>query len=233
MLTFLWLACAPRSPILEAPMSPSSPLKTTIAKWASEGRPETLTEDRERSIADLADWILENESAPMIFVCTHNSRRSHMSQLWAKAAAVHFGLSQVETYSGGTEATAFNPRAVTALRTHGFRIDETGEVLGEKNVVYTTDVGEEQPIRSFSKTYGDDFNPQEGFAAIMTCSAADAACPYVPGADIRISLPFIDPKLSDGTAEETATYLAKSEEIGREMVWLMQSAANKALTAVE
>ncbi|MFK7930683.1 MAG: protein-tyrosine-phosphatase [Myxococcota bacterium] len=200
-----------------------------VGEWLAAGKPATVNAEREASLRLTANWIREQrgKSAPanLTFVCTHNSRRSHIAQLWALAAARHLGLDHVQTYSGGTEATAFNPRAVAALRTHGFEITEAGEVLGERNVVYTTQLGPDASLRSFSKTYGDASNPSQGFAAVMVCSEADAACPIVEGADLRVGLPFIDPKLSDGTPEEAATYLAKSEEIGREIVWMMSMAA--------
>ncbi|MEL6343220.1 MAG: protein-tyrosine-phosphatase [Myxococcota bacterium] len=230
MLTFLWLACA-RPQVPENAMS-SDPLHEHLAEWAADGRPETIDDLRADAFQSLADWIVEQADAPMIFVCTHNSRRSHMSQLWAQAAADHFRLEHVRTFSGGTEATAFNPRAVNALTAHGFQIAPSGDVIGDANVVYDVTIGDRaEPVRAFSKTFGDDFNPQDGFAAVMTCSAADAACPFVPGADIRAAIPYLDPKTSDGTPEEASTYLAKSEEIGREMVYLMKLAAEQKATA--
>ena len=61
----------------------------------------------------------------------------------------------------------------------------------------------------------------------MVCSSADASCPFVEGAAVRVSLPYLDPKVSDGTPEEAATYRAKSEEIGRELVWLMRTVAER------
>ena len=95
-------------------------------------------------------------------------------------------------------------------------------VLDGGNIVYDVDFGEGHPtLKNFSKKISDPSNPTVDFGAVMVCSSADKSCPFVPGADLRVAIPYIDPKLSDGTEQETATYLAKSEEIGREMVWLM------------
>lgn len=225
------MACAPKtsSEAATTPPALSAPLAAQLATWDAAGAPE-LSPDRQAALGDLAAWIQEKqaagEPAHLTFVCTHNSRRSHIAQLWAQAAAHHQGLNQVQTWSGGTEATAFNPRAVTALKGHGMDITPTGETLGEKNTVYQTRLGEGFPaVRSFSKTFADPFNPQQGFAAVMVCSSADAACPYVEGAETRVSVPYLDPKVSDGTPEEAATYAAKSLEIGAEMAWLMAQAA--------
>ncbi len=225
------LACAPKTSVDAAQVPPSlnPTLVAQLEVWEG-GAPETLSPERQAALGDLAAWIHDKqaagEPAHLTFVCTHNSRRSHMAQLWAQAAAHHHGLDQVQAWSGGTEATAFNPRAVTALTGHGMDIAPTGEVLGEENTVYQTRLGEGLPaLRSFSKTFADPFNPQQGFAAVMVCSSADAACPYVEGAETRISVPYLDPKTSDGTPEEAATYAAKSLEIGVEMAWLMAQAS--------
>ena len=206
-------------------------LSGAVRAWVDEGQPATLDEERLASVGLLIDWLAaqqaKGEPAPLLFVCTHNSRRSQMGQAWARAAAMELGLDQVSTWSGGTEATAFNPRAVTALRSHGFVIDATGRVVAEDNVVYTLGYGPETHDEAFSKVYGDAFNPSTGFAAVMVCSSADSSCPMVQGADLRVALPYLDPKQSDGTPEEAATYRAKSEEIGREMAWLMQAVARR------
>ena len=188
-------------------------------------KPATLTNERMESMTQLADWIAEkrnnHQPAKIIFVCTHNSRRSHMSQLWAQAAAFYLGLFHVETHSGGTESTAFNPRAVRALQRDGFSIESPIET--SENPLYQTKLGERIPVYdSFSKRYDHESNPQSAFAAVMVCTSADTECPYVPGAEIRIAIPYIDPKLADDSTQESAVYQAKSEEIGREMLWMME-----------
>lgn len=199
-------------------------LQAQLDEWSAQGKPDTITPAREQVMNDLASWIREkqqkNETSALIFVCTHNSRRSHMSQLWAQAAAEYLNITHVRTYSGGTEATAFNPRSVHALSTHGFVITDTQERT--ENPMYETKLGEGlTTIRSFSKKFGHESNPKENFAAVMVCSDADTKCPFVPGAQTRVALPYIDPKKSDNTPQESETYLAKSEEIGREMLWMM------------
>lgn len=206
-----------------------APLSKAVRDWAATGTPSTIDDERATGFAPLAAWIAEQrdkgEPAHLVFVCTHNSRRSQMGQAWARAAALELGLDHVTTWSGGTEATAFNPRAVAALRTHGFELTDTGERKGDHNVVYRLGYGPGVADTAFSKVYSSAFNPTDGFAAVMVCSAADASCPYVEGAEVRVSVPYLDPKVSDGTPEEAATYLAKSAEIGHEMTWLMQAAA--------
>lgn len=205
------------------------PLESRIVTWRATVPPLDVPEFRRAAWAELAGWIASRrdrgQPAHLVFVCTHNSRRSHMAQLWAHAAAQQAGLSHVVCHSGGTEATAFFPSAVAALRDHGFQIEATGEERGPGNPVYHSRIGPDAaPIVSFSKVFTDPPNPPRDFAAVMVCSAADEACPFVPGAAIRISLPFEDPKRFDGTDQAQAGYLQASREIGSELTWVMGAA---------
>ncbi len=163
--------------------------------------------------------------APLVFICTHNSRRSQMAQLWALVAASHFAVPGVEAFSGGTEATAFNPRAVAALRRAGFAIEFFSD---GKNPVYEVWYEPEmEPIQAFSKIYDESPNPRAGFAAVMTCAAADAACPVVSGADERIAIPYDDPKAADGTELEAEIYDERCRQIAREMLYVFSEIAGK------
>jgi arsenate reductase len=151
------------------------------------------------------------------FICTHNSRRSHLSQIWAQTAAYYFGIPDVFCFSGGTEATAFNPRAVKAMREAGFDIAQSTE--GD-NPVYEVKYSPAIPgIKAFSKKYDDPFNHNKDFAAVMTCSHADENCPIVHGAVKRIPLRYDDPKNFDDTPLEAAKYTERVHQIGREILF--------------
>lgn len=176
---------------------------------------------RKPVLAALTQFIQERVSTHtpvyLNFICTHNSRRSHLSQLWAQTAAYYYGVSNVRCYSGGTEATAFNPRAVKAMQDAGFKIvmQKDGE-----NPIYEVKFADDAPaIVSFSKTYDDPFNHNQDFAAVMTCSHADENCPVVLGSSARIALRYDDPKAFDGTALEAAKYAERVQEIGREILF--------------
>lgn len=191
--------------------------------------PQIADPERLAELNALADWIAEQPAdtpTELIFICTHNSRRSHMGQIWAQAAAYHHGLLHIRTYSGGTEATAFNPRAVKALRDLGVGIHTPDP--SATNPTYEVHLQPDKPTTSaWSKVYSDAANPQHGFAAVMTCSSADEACPVVFGADSRFAIPYVDPKAADGTSAEAATYLERAEQIGTEMFYLMAQAAER------
>lgn len=181
----------------------------------------TISEERRQVLDQLAEKItagLSNGPVRLVFICTHNSRRSHFAQIWVSVLAVRFGLDFIESWSGGTEATAFHPNAIAALQRAGFVVDsEPGA-----NPVHRLSYGEAQPpLLCFSKVYDHPDNPTTGFAAIMTCSDAEENCPFIPGADWRFSLTYSDPKIADGTPEEAATYDARLREIGGELWYVI------------
>ena len=186
-----------------------------------------ISEPRKNALLRLSGYIIkkyQHQKTPKITViCTHNSRRSHLGQIWLAVAAQYFELPKIETYSGGTEATAFNPRAVSALQLLGFKIVRKKGVTTQNPLYEVRWSGEGLPYPAFSKRYNTAPNPTDNFAAIMVCNEADRGCPLVAGADFRIALPFEDPKLFDGTALEKEKYVERARQIGREMLYVMQA----------
>ena len=181
---------------------------------------DQIPPERKSRLRKLADYVHERADAvaALNFICTHNSRRSQLAQVWAAVAAHYLGMDHVRTYSGGTEVTAFNPYAVAALERAGFRI----EVSDGENPHYRIDFSPAAPpLECWSKTYDDPANPERDFAAVMTCSQADAGCPFIPGASTRISLPYDDPKEADGTPQEAERYDERLRQIGRELFFVM------------
>ena len=176
-------------------------------------------------LSPLIDYIVLELSSGRIpalnFICTHNSRRSQLAQAWATAAGYYYKV-RVNCFSGGTEVTEFNIRAVQTLRDQGFGIRSRGE----QNPFYTIACGPGlNPLKAFSKLYDDPENPKEGFAAVMTCSDAEVNCPFVPGASARISLHYEDPKAFDGTPLEKQKYAERSIQIGTEMNYVFREVA--------
>ena len=152
---------------------------------------------------------------PLMFVCTHNSRRSHLSQVWAQLAAHYFQFNHIKTFSGGTEATAFYPSALHAIELAGFQIEQK---TNTQNPVYHIAFSEDEPpLKVYSKRYDDVINPKSDFVAVVNCSQADESCPIIAGTKVRVKLLFKDPKYSDGHKDEQKVYQAKSDEIGLEI----------------
>jgi hypothetical protein len=164
--------------------------------------------------------LQSKQKVKLVFICTHNSRRSHLSQIWASIAASEYHVDDIQTYSGGTEATAFNPRAIAALQRAGVEIQKT---TNDDNPVYDVHVvpgNDQSKLQCFSKRYDESPNPTSDFMAVMTCTQADKGCPLVRGADFRIAIPYEDPKASDGTPNEAKRYDECCELIAREMLYL-------------
>ena len=186
-----------------------------------------ISQERKVVLAKLATFIEDHirlrQTVHLNFICTHNSRRSHIAQLWAQAAAYHYQVPNVQCYSGGTEATAFNPRAVNAMQGAGFSIMSIK--VGTNPVYEATFAKEINPITVFSKTFDDLFNHNKDFAAVMTCSHADENCPLIPGATTRIPLTYDDPKEFDGTPLESSKYTERVEEIGTEILYAFSQLA--------
>lgn len=182
---------------------------------------DTITAGRKEELRRFSQYIKHKsgnlQPVLLTFICTHNSRRSHFTQIWAQAAAAYYHVQGVACYSGGTEITAFNPNAVKALQAAGFRI--TGNV-NESNPHYLVRFSDQlPPIEAFSKKYADAPNPAADYGAVLTCDHADESCPVVFGAEERFKIAYSDPKLSDGTPQQEAVYKERSGQIATEMLY--------------
>ncbi|WP_297794450.1 protein-tyrosine-phosphatase [uncultured Eudoraea sp.] len=183
---------------------------------------QTISNERKEVLQQLTDFIQskvsENQEIRINFICTHNSRRSHLSQVWAQTMANYFNIKNVFCYSGGTEATALFPLVAVTLQNSGFQINTISK---NDNPVYSIKYADnEHPIIGFSKKLDDDFNPKSEFAAIMTCDSANEACPFVPGAEKRIPITFEDPKAFDNTPQQAEKYKERSLQIATEMFYV-------------
>ena len=181
----------------------------------------SISEERKALLQVLIDYIQEgimnNETIKLNFICTHNSRRSHLCQVWAETMAAYFKIDNIKCYSGGTEKTAVYPMIPKTLSNQGFIVQK---LENGTNPTYQLRYDPETcPLALFSKRYDNSYNPEEGFAAIMTCDDADQNCPIIKGAT-RISLPFSDPKNSDGTAFQAEVYAARSIQIASELKYV-------------
>lgn len=185
-----------------------------------------IPDNRKLILDKFKDYIqnkLEIGETPRLnFICTHNSRRSQFSQIWAQTAAAFFAID-VECFSGGVELTAFNERAVASILRCGFKVEKEGEINPKYSVYYET---KSKPIVAFSKLFDDTPSP---FAAVMTCAHADENCPFIPAAECRIPMRYDDPKAFDDTALEAEKYDERSIQIASEMFYVFRNLANKKL----
>ena len=182
--------------------------------------------ERREQLHSLAAYIQaqQSKSVPvqLQFICTHNSRRSHLAQVWAAVAAAWYQVQDVHTFSGGTEVTAFHPHAIKALQAAGFAVEAT---TAAPNPVYQVYFGAIQSVTCFSKMYNHPSNSTAGFAAVMTCSEAEQNCPLIPGAELRLALPYHDPKAWDGTVLQDEKYTERSNQVAMECLYLFSVVA--------
>jgi arsenate reductase len=177
-------------------------------------RKETL----EKITAYIANKRMAQKPVQLVYICTHNSRRSHFGQIWAMVAASYYHIKELYAFSGGTEATAFHGNAIDALKRIGFDVSVKQE---DKNPVYEIKFGtDEKSIDCFSKIYDHETNPSSAFAAIMTCGEAEENCPFIPGVEFRIATTYNDPKIADNTALQEATYDKRCRQIAREVLYI-------------
>jgi protein-tyrosine phosphatase/arsenate reductase len=183
---------------------------------------QLIPQERKEILNKISQYIIlkqkENKPINLVYICTHNSRRSHFGQIWGHVAANYYGIKNVYTFSGGTEVTAFNINAINSLKRVGFNIKP---IKIEKNSTYHVchdDI--EAPSVCFSKTYDDAKNPQKEFAAIMTCSDAEENCPFIPGVELRIGTTYDDPKAFDNTPEQDTKYDERCKQIALETLYV-------------
>lgn len=183
---------------------------------------DTISDSRKETLLPLIDYIQskvnDEKEIRINFICTHNSRRSHLSQIWAQTIAYHFNLKNVTCYSGGTEATALFPVVSETLQNTGFKINTISE---GNNPIYSIRYADNHhPIIGFSKKLDSEFNPSSEFAAVMTCSSADNGCPFITGAEKRIPITFEDPKAFDNTSLQAEKYNERSLQIATELFYV-------------
>lgn len=202
--------------------TPQSVLFPEIESTIKELTLQSISVERKVVLQLLIDFIQvkvsKGKEIRINFICTHNSRRSHLSQVWAQTMASYFDVKNVFCYSGGTESTALFPMVAETLQNSGFQVRRISE---GSNPIYSIKYADNAlPIIGFSKKLDDDFNPKSEFAAIMTCSQADGGCPFVVGSEIRIPITYEDPKVFDSTPQQAEKYKERSLQIATELFYV-------------
>lgn len=182
---------------------------------------DLISSERKQILQKIASIIQEKvakgEEIKLMYVCTHNARRSHFGQIWSAVAAAYYEVPNVTTFSGGMEVTAFHPSAISALESIGFEINKISDGENPRCEVYFNNSA---PILCFSKEVSHELNPQDEFIAVMVCGEAEQNCPFIPSASLRISTTYEDPKRYDDTPEELSEYVKTSLLICQECLYL-------------
>ncbi|CAM1372548.1 arsenate-mycothiol transferase ArsC [Tenacibaculum xiamenense] len=184
---------------------------------------DSISNDRKELLLSFSKLLQnkrdEDKTINLNFICTHNSRRSHLSQIWMQTLSSFFNLREIFCYSGGTESTAVASPIIETLEKQGFDVQT---ISNGNNPIHAIKFDSNSaPVIGFSKEYFSDFNPKSNFIAVMTCSQADEGCPLVLGADARIPLTFEDPKAFDNTPIQNQKYLERSTQIAAELYYVL------------
>ena len=185
---------------------------------------DSIPEKRKEILEKITAYIQQrkdsNKPISLVYICTHNARRSFFGQIWAQTAASFYGIDNCTTYSGGMEVTRCHPNAINALQNQGF---ETHSNSDSTNPLYEINYGGNENLLCFSKLFNDSTNPAQDFAAIMVCSDAETNCPFIPEAALRISTTYYDPKEFDGTPLEEEKYLERANQIALECLYVFSN----------
>jgi arsenate reductase len=126
---------------------------------------------------------MSDQPISVLFVCTHNSARSQI----AEALLGHYGGSDFEAHSAGTEVTRVNPYAVRVLAEAG--IDWSG--------------GRSKSITEFLDRQFD--------YVITVCDRARATCPVFPGSSNTLHWGLDDPSETDGSDDDKLAAFRRTE----------------------
>jgi len=115
-----------------------------------------------------------HEKKKVLFICTHNSARSHMAEGLMNAL---YG-DRYEAFSAGIEPSGVNPFAIEAMADLGIDI-------------------------SHHRSKGLEPFINQAFDYVVTvCDHANEVCPFFPGGKERLHKSFRDPASFPGTDEE-------------------------------
>lgn len=172
----------------------------------------------------IASELEDRDKVNINFICTHNSRRSQMGQVWAFYASEYFNIKNTFTFSGGIETTAFHRNTVKTLQKVGFEFNIMD--FSHQNPKYLISFkNTKKNILGFSKKYDCEENNYP-YIAITTCDDADENCPFIPDALTRFHLPYTDPKSADKTDFQDKKYLETNAQIAAEMFIIFEIISN-------
>ena len=127
----------------------------------------------------------------IVFICTHNSRRSIFCEVWANILANKY-LKNINFYSAGTERTSIHNEVIKSFSRLGIKTKENTIQIGETSIILKSKILKELKLDSF--------------ISIFTCGEAEESCPIDRRSQINIPLLFDDPKRYDGLKNERIEY---------------------------
>ena len=182
--------------------------------------PDSTQEQLKVAGTYIINRLNNGQIASISFVCEHNSRKSHLGQIWTTLATQYYQLDHVKCYSGGTTPTYVNQRIINALGNTGIQISEKG--IAGHGPKYLLDYGKSsRGFEIFSKRFDHPMNPDTNYLAISLCLNPDECCPISYGADKQLSIPYEDLQPFGNTPLESAKYDEQCRMVARDMFYMM------------
>ena len=170
-------------------------------------KPSNKQKERLEKVINQINKLL-GSSRSIVFICTHNSRRSQFCEFWAKYFSNHYDKN-LNIYSAGVEKTEVYNGVFKALLRCGVK------KLNNKLVI------DKQSIRLESKTLEEIH--LKSFISIINCSDAEKNCPIDFRSIANINLKYEDPKSFDGSSSEEDEYFNTSYLIARELNYIIRN----------
>ena len=184
---------------------------------------DMIDEPHREAGEELAHWLAANyqpgKPLHVTVVCTGNSRRSFLGATTATSPRPTTGCPR-----SGSTAAGRPPRRSTADvaapegdrrrgRAHG-----QGGPAGraeDRKPVYRSPGARRFETPNSRSTTGHEPTPRRASRPCMVCSEADEGARSSRGRRSRVSMPYLDPKIYDGGAYESAKYAERRDDIGR------------------
>jgi len=183
--------------------------------------------DRKSNLDKIANYVADNleknNEINLNFICNYNSRRSQITQIWAKTVAEYFGIP-IHTYSAGLKEARIPDIVIETLSNQGFKIVSKESTPPIYFLFYSKNC---DPLILYSKHFNDPINKQSNITAIMTCKQADENCPIIPNAKIRFKLYYDDPIIYEKDENIQQHYWEASNKIASEMYYIFSSVNEK------
>tara|TARA_Y100001949_G_C15986510_1_gene330879 strand:+ start:2001 stop:2567 length:567 start_codon:yes stop_codon:yes gene_type:complete len=166
---------------------------------------------RKKRLDNIASVINENlnKTRSIVFLCTHNSRRSQICEVWGKVFAEIY-RKKININSAGAFKTVVHSQVYESIVKCGLVVDNKKEIFFDK-----------KKFKLNSKTI--DSLTMKNFIAVMTCSNAEKSCPNDPRSIRNIKMFFNDPRIYDETDKMSREYLNTTIYIAEELNYIFKN----------
>ncbi len=175
-------------------------------------KPDKATEEKLSNIINSINFLTNKKKLNLVFICTHNSRRSQFSEIWGNILSTYH-KKNINVLSAGMIKTEVYFQVIESLKRIGFKIthNKNSYLLQHLNI----------NMNLYSKILSDI--KINNFISIMTCSEAEASCPIDLRSKSNLKLLYEDPKIYDNTKNEQKKYDSTCLKIAYELNYIFKN----------